>query len=51
MIRVMTQKKLDQILDEAYEKGISIYAHVCGINRGTIINPDKVLEEIQKGRE
>ena len=50
MIREMTQKKLDRMLKEEYERGISIFAYVSGIKRGTIINPDKVLEEIQQGK-
>ena len=48
MIRIMTQRQLDRMLKEEYNRGISIFAYVCGIKRGTIINPDKVLEEIQK---
>ena len=47
---IITNKKLDGKLKEEYERGISVRQYVDGIKRGTILDPDKVLEEIQKGK-
>ncbi len=47
---IITNKKLDRKLREEYERGIKLRRYVDGIKRGTILNPDKVLEEIQKGK-
>lgn len=49
-LRLITNKRLEQIRTEEYERGISLRKYVNGIKRGAILNPDKVLEEIQKGR-
>ncbi len=51
MLRIMTQKKLDRKLKEEYERGISVRQYVDGIKRGIILDPDKVLEEIQRGKK
>ena len=48
--KIITNKKLDRKLREEYERGISVRRYVDGIKRGTILDPDKVLEEIQKGK-
>ena len=48
---IITNRKLDRKLREEYERGISVRQYVSKIKRGTILDPDKVLEEIQKGEE
>ena len=50
-LTIITNKRLEQIRAEEYERGISVRQYVNGIKRGAILNPDKVLEEIQKGKE
>ena len=50
-LTIITNKQLEQIRAEEYEKGISVRKYINGIKRGAILNPDKVLEEIMKGKE